>query len=172
VPECFNRGYIDEHLKELVTSVDFLTNAAPKFRESWEQFLTTKIISNGEECSASFPLSNLQPKKGYVEQMSLRVDDKGRMEGLSYSFKEAIGAPLFSSALVQVSPIVVAPGPLISDKDKRPATSIPEEEPAQEESQSFIRKYWWVILGAILLSSVFSQPQEQGSGTSASSSST
>jgi hypothetical protein len=122
--------------------------------------ITTRLLDDMGSLSSTFPVSLLSAKQGYVEQYTLRVDDFGIPQGLSYSLKKAIGAPLFTHALVDVQGPMTATGPFISETDKKPSTSA-KEEPAPEESQSFLRKYWWIIVGFFLLSSMFGQSQDQ-----------
>jgi hypothetical protein len=126
--------------------------------------ITTSFHTDGVSLSSSFP-TRLVPSSRIVEVMRVHTDKTGMIQSLSYSFREAIGAPLFTAAIVEVAPPIIATGPFVSEKELKQSTGQgkPEDEP-QEESPSFLRKYWWVIAGFFLLSSVLgSGNQEQNS---------
>jgi hypothetical protein len=152
--------------RRLDTSSTFKTDHAQSFRNSFgKDSMATILHFNGTSLSSSFPTS-LLPHSRVVEVIRVLTDTSSRVQGLSYSFREAIGAPLFSTAIVEVSPAVVAAGPYITEKDKKVLSPEKPDDSEPAESQSFLRRYWWVIAGFFLLSSFLgsSGPDQQDPG--------
>ena len=141
-------------------------HAASSRRHFGQGALTTLLHFNGTSISSSFP-THFLPHHRVVEVIRVHTDSTSRLQGFSYSFREVIGAPLFTTALVEVSPSIVASGPIITDKDLKISSVDKSNEPEPAESQSFLRRYWWVIAGFFILSSVFgSQGQDSPSSPS------
>jgi hypothetical protein len=167
--KCVQRGILDIERKRLNTSDIFKSDHAGWFRSHLGSVdITTLLHTNGLSLSSSFPTRFL-PTSGSVEVIRVHTDREGLIQSLSYSFKEAIGAPLFTAAIVDVASPIIATGPFISEKELKLSTGQdkPENEP-QEESPSFLRKYWWVIAGFFLLSSVLGSGNQDQGGQAAS----
>ena len=118
--------------------------------------------------SYSLPSSNYNTNPKFVETFSVHLDGDDRPVGLAVSLKPALGSVLTKVALARVTRPVHASGPILSDKDvKVEADDKKDEQPVEEPS--FIRKYWWVIVGAMLLSSLFGPSDANGQNGAASS---
>ena len=153
--------------KRLSSSDTFKSDHAPSFRHCFgKALLTTMLHHNGSSFSSSFP-THLLPHPRVVEVIRVHTDATYQLQGFSYSFREVIGAPLFTTAIVELSTSIVASGPIITDKDLKISSVDNSNEPEPAESQSFLRRYWWVIAGFLILSSLFGS-QGQDSSSSAS----
>ncbi len=108
----------------------------------------------------SLPSLSYNTNPNSVETFSVHLGRHDQPVGLAVSLSPALGSVLTKVALVRVVRPIHAPGPILSDKDVKVDAEDEKEEQAIEEP-SFIRKYWWVIVGAMLLSSFFG-PAEAG----------
>ena len=149
--------------KRLNTSDIFKSDHATGFRSRFgSSDVTTLLHVNGSSFSSSYA-TRVLPHSRMVEVMRVHTAVDGSIQGLSYSFREALGAPLFSAAIVEVSAPSLALGPYVSDKElKASVTESKQEETAPAESQSFLRKYWWVIAGFFLMSSFLGSGAQEG----------
>ncbi len=164
--ECAHRGLLDLESRRMNTSDTFKSDHATTFRNQFgKDVITTLLHFNSTSLSSSFP-TQLLPHARVVESIRIHTDRTSGIQGFSYLFREAIGAPLFTTALVEISPVVVAAGPYITDKDRKLSLVDRPDEPEPAESQSFLRRYWWVIAGFFLLSSFFGSSEQSQQGSS------
>ena len=172
---CVNRGVVNLVTKQLLSD----TGAADTLLRSrslglQSEISTARLHDEKVELLSSFPVKDILTSRGFAENVQIRNDINNQTLGFTYSFKKALGSPLFSVAIVDVVYPVVALGPTIADSDlkvmkKDKENSSDSETP--EEQPSFLRKYWWIIVGMMLLSSVFGnseQPRAEGSAASSS----
>jgi len=131
-------------------------------------FLTSTLEVDTYSLLHSIPLQHLLKSNQAVEELSLRIGPDGKPVGVSIALKQALGSPLMKNMVTRSVHPVIAPGPVISVKDAMPATTTEEAEESPENEPSFLRKYWWIIVGAMLLSSVFG-PNDNASGQGAGS---
>lgn len=88
-----------------------------------------------------------------IENLIVRLGEDGVPIAFSSALRSAYGSPLFGHALVEVVSPTIAKGPLISPKEAKGKSSLIKQEDEKPEEASFLSKYWWVILGAVLISS-------------------
>lgn len=112
----------------------------------------------------SAPGNELRKTMSQVESFVIRTNSAGTPISISGGFRKALGSPLLTVATLDVVRPNIAPGPSISDKDVKASSpkQSKDSEDVQEEEPSFLRKYWWVIAGAMLLSSVFGPNEASG----------
>ena len=109
----------------------------------------------------SLPFGHVTKDTQRVEELSIRIGPDGKPIGVSVSLKPALGSPLLKNMIPRVVRPHLAAGPIISEKESAPPTMQEEAQENPENEPSFLRKYWWIIVGAMLLSSFFG-PNESG----------
>ena len=111
----------------------------------------------------------LKRSQNQIEAFTLRLDENGSPISLAGTTKKTLGSSLGKAISLDFLSPVVSYGPFIVRKqsNERKVSNIEEKEETQDEEPSFLRKYWWLIVGAMLLSSVLSpnDPSTQGSAT-------
>lgn len=117
------------------------------------EFVTSVLQTSTASLMSSVRSIDVIKSANQVEVLTVRTNSNGAPVGFSVTLKEALGAPLFRSAMVEIVPSTVSAGPLISVKESSPKPTSKDVDESEEEP-SFLRKYWWVFVGALLLSSV------------------
>lgn len=132
--------------------------------------MTSEIDFDGDVFSASIPVNYIRKSNESVEDILVLIGRDDQPVGFSLTLKPALGSPLMRTAIVRTMSPSVAPGPIISEKSSAPLKNVEEAESTPETEPSFLRKYWWLIVGAMLISSVIG-PSDAGSGQAVASSS-
>jgi hypothetical protein len=164
--ECTNRGVLDVTSNILSQSDEYLhSEVYTTLRDSFADVraVSLRLSIADAVLIASLPKSAFGSGKSQVEQIIVATNHAGVPSAITYRLKPALGAPLFTTSLVSTVPAVTLSGPYITKADLR--VHQPDEAKAEdeEEEQSFIRKYWWVFLGFLLLSSVMNSSQAESS---------
>jgi hypothetical protein len=128
-----------------------------------------KLSVSGDYLSCSFPVIFLMSNRHCVEEFSIRTGVDGKVISFSTELRPALGAPLLSNAIVKHATPIVTRGPFVSDNDGKRARHQDVSEETNEEQPSFLRRYWWVLVGGLLLSS-FMGPNQSASAPSATAS--
>ena len=160
--DCAERGVLELSSSRLSSSIDVSKRLKDSLKsQQLGSYISGELSFGDEKFVSSYPLDEI--RESFVEQITVRLDVKERVIGLNYNFKPALGSPLFSVALVDIVRPVIGKGPLIVPADI-PRVKPPIDDPLEE--QSFLKKYWWIIIGVMLFSSVFgnNQPSAEGSG--------
>lgn len=117
----------------------------------------------------SLPSKLYQRGANQVEAFNVRLATDGTPLAFSVIMKRSLGPVLGRAAIVHTSQPLVLMGPQFSAKDSpKPVEEAKTEDTEPSEEPSFLRKYWWVILGAMLLSSVMSPSDGQRQPASSS----
>lgn len=160
---CVDRGELDLQTKKLHSSALATETLLGALEKELNVTLVKAVFTlDGEQFISSFPVDKIRNSRQFVENVHVRVDNMNKTIGISYSFGKALGSPLFQLALVEVSKPITATGPVFPESVPQDASleNASSEEPVEEPSM--LRKYWWVFIGVMLLSSVFgSQPAAQ-----------
>ena len=137
------------------TSIDFQNGVSSSLRSELPLFTTLILGSDTNGLTWTMPRREYERTPNLIEILVIRVSEDGDPIAIYSSLKKAYGTPLFSNALVEVVEPTIAIGPLVSVKEARGNQSVKlEGEDEKSEEPSFLRKYWWVILGVILISSL------------------
>lgn len=156
---CQTRGELDLATMHLTNAVSFDASALYKILASGShsyKSISIRVWVDEDYLVSSIPVSAILPGVSQVEIITVTTDSKTHPLGITYRLKRALGAPLFSTSLVSVSSPVSFPGPYASEVDLK-VHSAESEESDQTEEPSYLKKYWWVFVGMLLLSSVFNK---------------
>ena len=120
----------------------------------------------------TLPGKELERSANVIENFTVRLGEDGDPISFCSSVKKALGKPLFSNALVEVLHPTMATGPIVTARETRwkPDQKTEPEDEKQEEP-SLLRKYWWVILGIVLISSLTGAGEPPGQAPAPASSS-
>lgn len=121
----------------------------------------------------TLPGKELERSANVIENFTVRLGEDGGPISFCSSVKKALGKPLFSNALVEVLHPTIATGPIVMARETRwkPDQKTEPEEDEKQEEPSFLRKYWWVILGIVLISSLTGAGEPAGQAPAPASSS-
>jgi hypothetical protein len=130
-------------------------------------YFTTIISSEEERLLWSCPVYLLKRSLKQVEAFSVRLNSDGVPISVGGTLRKTVAVTLGKTILLDYVTPAVAKGPYVVQKElKRQEDPISDEETPVEEP-SFLRKYWWLIVGAMILSSILSPADNQvrGDGT-------
>jgi hypothetical protein len=176
---CQYRGKLDIDAKRMLHSSIAIHNIGFTNRDSFNpdlflaepirEYTTYEFEFDKESLAYSLHFARFVKSSQNVEEFTVRLGPDNLPISLSVALKPALGSPLMKTVLVNRAVPSVAQGPFISEKDSKPAKDSGETETPTEEP-SFLRKYWWLIVGAMLFSSVMG-PSDSNRGQQPSSAS-